>query len=794
MLLTSLLTAMVRADGDALVMHVGERPYVVTSGGHVDLSTSGLALQAMSGMLTQLLPTDAMRGLSEFGAVEHELTPPAGFHDRFTIVAARGGDDIWIEIRRMRQLSSTPVVARSAPEPETEPAAAATAPPEPVAPQTPEPVVPPAPEPVAAPEPELVIAAAPEPEYRTPEPVVALAPEPVVAAPEPVVAPDPEPLVAAAPEPVVAAAPEFVASTAPTTVIDTPEPAVAAAPELVVAAAPEPVVAADPEPVVAPVSEPGVAVAPEPSVVAAPESEVAATPEPVVAAFVETVVVAVAETVVAPSAESVVVDVPEPAVSATPEPVVAAEPVVTSAPAPVEAVAASEEPLEAREPEPVADEEPVYQLPLSEVASTFAGPEAPASLGESASAFSRLEPPVARPEPSASLGEAGSAVVVPLTRPVRIEMPPRAGSDHQGIVERLLSIAGARRASVLYLTSQSRPFIRVEGEIRAIDGEPALTSADVEAAVLELMPERARGAYGRGEPAEWVSEIDGVGRIRCSTFADYRGKGAIFHLISARPMSAEQLGLAREIQALATEAEGLVLVASPRGNGRSTLISALVDQINRNDGGYIISLERQIRIVHENRQSLVSQREVGGTAADAVTIARAALRENPDILVIEDLDSPDVIQLALEAAGSGLLVFLSVRAGSTTSALSRVINLFHSERRKTVQAMLAERLRGAVSQVLLRKVGGGRIAARELLLTTAGVANLIAEGEMAQLQVAIDGGRKLGMGSLNEALIGFLRKGLIEVREAYRKADDRAGLLALLKRDGADTSVVDRLA
>jgi twitching motility protein PilT len=384
------------------------------------------------------------------------------------------------------------------------------------------------------------------------------------------------------------------------------------------------------------------------------------------------------------------------------------------------------------------------------------------------------------------------AVVVPLTRTVRIEVPPRTPSERQAGIERLVGFAAARGASVLYLTSQSRPFLRVEGEIRAIDNEAPLTGADVEAAVLELMPESAREAHGRGEPAEWVSEFDGIGRIRCTTFRDYRGPGAIFHLISARPMSAEQLGVPREIQALASEAEGLVLVASPRGGGKSTLVAALVDAINRTDGGYIISLERQIRIVHDNRQSLVSQREVRGTAADAVNVARAALRENPDVLVIEDLNSPEVIQVALDAAGRGLLVFLSVTAGSTVSALTRVVDLFPPERRKSLQAVLAERLRGAVSQVLVRKIGGGRLAARELLLSTDAVSSLIAEGQLAQLPVAIDSGRKVGMMSLNEALRGFIRQGVVDVREAYRKADDRAGLLALLKRDGADTSVVDR--
>ena len=177
-----------------------------------------------------------------------------------------------------------------------------------------------------------------------------------------------------------------------------------------------------------------------------------------------------------------------------------------------------------------------------------------------------------------------------------------------------------------------------------------------------------------------------------------------------------------------------------------------------------------------------------------VAAARAALRENPDVLVIDDPMSPELIELALDAAGAGLLVFLSVTAGSTMSALVRLIDQFPPDKRKAVQTVLAARLRGAVAQVLLRKTGGGRVAARELLLATSAVAGLIAEGKIAQLAGAIDGGRKHGMVPLNDALIALVRSSGVDVREAYRKAGDRAELLALLKRDGVDISFAERLA
>jgi twitching motility protein PilT len=381
-------------------------------------------------------------------------------------------------------------------------------------------------------------------------------------------------------------------------------------------------------------------------------------------------------------------------------------------------------------------------------------------------------------------------VVLSLTRDsARAASQSSRGHGRAGGIERLLRLAAARGASALYLTTQARPAVRVDGDIRLLEGESTLSSGDVEAAVLELAPEGARDK----ESAEWIRDLQDVGRVRITTFRDYRGPGAL-RMISARATSAEQLGLVREIQALAMEPEGLVIVTGPRASGKSTLVSAFVDLINRQRNDYVITLEGQIRLVHESRGSLISQRELRGSAGEIVAAARAALRENPDVLIIEDLRSPDVLQVALDAAGSGLLVFASVTAASATAALERLVDLCPSEQRRTVRAALAEHLRGVVAQVLLRKAGGGRLAARELVLNTNAVAALVSDGQIAQLPRAIDSGRKLGMAPLNDALVAFVQSGAVDVREAYRKADDKAGLLALLKREGIDTSFVERLA
>ena len=389
-----------------------------------------------------------------------------------------------------------------------------------------------------------------------------------------------------------------------------------------------------------------------------------------------------------------------------------------------------------------------------------------------------------------------SAVVLPIVRnPVGQEPSARFTQSLQSAgIERLLRMAAARGASTLYLASQARPFVRVDGEISAIDAEGVLSESDVETLILGIMPERNREALRSEAGAEWICDVPDVGRIRCVTFRDHRGAGGIFRMIPARAISAEQLGLSKEIHGLCAEAEGLVLVTGPRSSGKSTLISALVDLINRTRGVHLVTLESEIKFVHENRGSLVSQREVRGDRDELVAAARAALRENPDVLVIEDFGSPEILALALEAAQSGHLVVGALTARTATDAVDRIIDQTPPEGRPKVQLALAENLRGIIAQVLLRKAGGGRVAAREVLLNTSAVANLIAEGKTSQLPMALDSGRKHGMVALNDALVAFVQAGIVESREAYRQAADQQGFLALLKRQGIDTSFVERLA
>lgn len=875
-LVDSLLTAVVRSDGDALVLHVGEKPYVVAAAGPVELSRQGLGLGAMEGMLAQLLSADALRALREMGAVEHELEErPASSGDRFTVVAARGGDDIWIELRRHRRVAAPVAVASPEPTPVPSVAPAPAVPAVAAAPAAPEssaPVVPaalevpavatapvdPAPAPADEPlapavaaavpsEPEPQVASAPPAAAPVPEPIEVVAASvaaPATPAPAPAVvavasSPEPEPQGESQPEPLtdtpfepaaVMAAPPASSGTPDETspelaalaaaaddvpmvtpalgmsldvpvlaVVDTAADAMPAEPPPAEVAAE----AADPAPVEAPV--PVVVAAAPPVVVdtvspAAVEPTPPATVPPAAIAPAPPVVEAVAADSAAPVVDHVpaAAPVPQPPVPA-PLPAVATVAPVAQAPSPVAEPLPPVRPAAAAVPDvapaPVSRPEPV-PAPVAAwpMAARIESPE-PSYVPESHPMLpglaSELDAMERDAEASLATPDQLPAVVLSLTRDgARGTGGSGRGAVRPGGIERLLRLASARGASALYLTTQARPAVRVDGDIRLLDGEPALSSGDVEAAVLELAPEGARDK----ESAEWIRDLQDVGRVRITTFRDYRGPGALLRMIQAKATSAEQLGLVREIQALATEPEGLVIVTGPRASGKSTLVSAFVDLINRQRSDYVITLEGQIRLVHESRGSLISQRELRGNAQEVVSAARAALRENPDVLVIEDLRSPDVLQVALDAAGSGLLVFASVTAASATAALERLVDLCPSDQRRNVRAALAEHLRGVVAQVLLRKAGGGRLAARELVLNTNAVAALVSDGQIAQLPRAIDSGRKLGMAPLNDALVAFVQSGAVDVREAYRKADDKAGLLALLRREGIDTSFVERLA
>jgi len=425
--------------------------------------------------------------------------------------------------------------------------------------------------------------------------------------------------------------------------------------------------------------------------------------------------------------------------------------------------------------------------------------EPPAESALEPEAEPDVEPAAAEPSTSRTSWAARvpPATVLSMSRnPIRSTdfQPPQMPDPTMSGLDRLLRVSAARGASTLYLSTDAQPSVRVDGELQTIDGEPVLSARDVESLLLTLMPERSHEALRTGAATEWFCDIDVVGRVRCLSFRDHRGPGGVFRLMPTRSVSVDQLGLPRSVQALAIEPEGLVLVAGPRSSGKRTLLSAFVDQINKTRRDHIITIEREVNIVHEQSSSFVSQREVRGNDDDMLVAARAALREDPDVLVIEDLRTAALMNVALEAASAGRLVVAGFSAHTAAGAIDRIIDLYQPEDRGQVQMALADCLRGVIVQVLLRNTSGGRVPVREVLLNTPAVSSVIAEGKTSQLSMAIEGGRRYGMMPINDGLVSLVQSGIVDVREAYRRSNDRPGFLAALKRHGVDTSFVERLA
>lgn len=680
-LVRSLLTAIARADGDALVMHVGEKPYVVASAGPIELSTQSMNLQAMSGMLAQLLPLEMQRALTEFGAVEHELPSMPGTNgDRFTVVAARGGDDVWIELRRHRRMHTAESIGD------------VTAPNEQAAPST--------------------VCEGTSEETR---PQVAITAEAALHfATHTGPAPDAPPAADATPASLAERSDEMISHSEETRaagVVDMPS-AEALSPEL-------------------------------PSVEVGRSAAVA-------------------------GAGALQTDRPQDA-----------------APASEHAQAENDQPAaSAPDVVPSRHEPPAFPV--------YSESSAAATSGPNVTRRPAMQIPIVACGHEAST-ERAIDTALPMTRTVRIEVPP-AGATRQpaavSTIERLLKMAALRGATALHLTTDAPPFLRIDAEMRALEGEPALPASAIENAVRQLFPEKPDGAQPDAEDP--VLDIPGVGRVRCSTFRDVRGPGAIFQFVWVRPQTAEQLGLSAEIQALATETEGLVVLAGPRGQGRTTLAGAFVDLINRQRSCYVVTLEREVRIAHEHRSALVSQREMPAGPDAAVAMARAALREDPDVLVIDEVTSPEMAELALDAAGKGLLVVMTMTADSTASALAQLVDLFPVEQREAVQTQLAERLRGAVAQMLLRRTSGGRVAAREVLPMTSRIADLVRAGAFAQVPEVLAGPAPDAPPTLIGALVRLVREGSVDLRDVVRRVESRGELIQALRDAQIDTGPVER--
>jgi twitching motility protein PilT len=354
-------------------------------------------------------------------------------------------------------------------------------------------------------------------------------------------------------------------------------------------------------------------------------------------------------------------------------------------------------------------------------------------------------------------------------------------------IDALFHAQVAAGASDLHLSVGSPPLVRKDGHIQPLDAAAAvLTVDDIESLLAPIMPEKNRKEFSVRHDTDFAYEIAGLARFRANAFFDRNGPGGVFRVIPSKILTAEALGLSPAILQLCQLNKGLILVTGPTGSGKSTTLCAMIDYINRMRHEHLITIEDPIEFVHPNKLCLINQREVGVHTDSFKDALRAALREDPDILLVGELRDLETVAIAIETAETGHLVFGTLHTTTAASTVDRVIDQFPADRQSQIRVMLSESLRGVIAQTLCRKIGGGRVAALEVLIVTAAVGNLIREGKTFQIPSMMQVGKNVGMVSLNEALMDLVTKKLVEPAEAYAKAVDKNGMELLLKRVGFD--------
>ncbi len=365
---------------------------------------------------------------------------------------------------------------------------------------------------------------------------------------------------------------------------------------------------------------------------------------------------------------------------------------------------------------------------------------------------------------------------------------PAPAATATAAMDRLLGAMVKMKASDLHLSAGCVPQVRHDGEMKPVPGAPVLQAGDTERLLLSIAPPRAREEFQRRHDADFAYEIPEVGRFRGNLFVDRKGPGGVFRIIPTKILTAEELGLSPEVLDLCRLPKGLVLVTGPTGSGKSTTLSALIDYINRNRADHIITIEDPLEFIHENQQCLVNQRQVGDHTDSFKDALRAALREDPDIVLVGELRDLETMAMAIETAETGHLVFGTLHTSSAHGTIDRIINQFPTEKQQQIRLMLADGLKGVISQMLCKKIGGGRVPAMEIMVASPSISNLIREGKTFQIPSIMQSGKKLGMCLMNDSFVDLVKKNVVKPEDAYAKAVDKAGLLAQFKRNGVDTS------
>ncbi len=336
-------------------------------------------------------------------------------------------------------------------------------------------------------------------------------------------------------------------------------------------------------------------------------------------------------------------------------------------------------------------------------------------------------------------------------------------------ITELLGFSVKQGASDLHLTAGMPPLIRVDGDIRKIN-VPAMDHKEVHALIYEIMTDKQRKDYEQFMETDFSFEVPNLARFRVNAFNQNRGAGAVFRTIPSKVLSMEELGMGAVFRQVSDLARGLVVVTGPTGSGKSTTLAAMMDYVNNTRYEHILTIEDPIEFVHESKKCLVNQREVHRDTLGFAEALRSALREDPDIILVGELRDLETIRLALTAAETGHLVFGTLHTTSAAKTIDRIIDVFPAAEKAMVRSMLSESLQAVISQALLKKTGGGRIAAHEIMIGTPAIRNLIREDKVAQMYSAIQTGSGSGMKTLDQSLKELLQKGLISKEAARAKA------------------------
>ncbi|MDX5372961.1 MAG: type IV pilus twitching motility protein PilT [Pseudomonadaceae bacterium] len=336
-------------------------------------------------------------------------------------------------------------------------------------------------------------------------------------------------------------------------------------------------------------------------------------------------------------------------------------------------------------------------------------------------------------------------------------------------ITELLAFSAKQGASDLHLSAGLPPMIRVDGDVRRIN-LPPMDHKQVHALIYDIMNDKQRKDYEEFLETDFSFEVPGVARFRVNAFNQNRGAGAVFRTIPSKVLSMEDLGMGEVFRKITDVPRGLVLVTGPTGSGKSTTLAAMLDYLNNNKYHHILTIEDPIEFVHESKKCLVNQREVHRDTHGFSEALRSALREDPDIILVGEMRDLETIRLALTAAETGHLVFGTLHTTSAAKTIDRVVDVFPAEEKSMVRSMLSESLQAVISQTLLKKIGGGRVAAHEIMIGTPAIRNLIREDKVAQMYSAIQTGGSLGMQTLDACLKNLLSKGLISREAAREKA------------------------